>query len=73
MATEPVDEKLLEKLIDETLADSFPASDPPSWTLGRERQKNPNDSDSSAQSEQPSDDGPKKTTLPAAHRNDCGA
>ena len=27
-----------EELIDQTLADSFPASDPPAWTLGRERQ-----------------------------------
>jgi hypothetical protein len=27
----------LESMIDQTLADSFPASDPPSWTLGRER------------------------------------
>ena len=24
-------------MIDATLADSFPASDPPSWTLGRDR------------------------------------
>ena len=24
-----------ERLLDDTLADSFPASDPPSWTLGR--------------------------------------
>jgi hypothetical protein len=24
-------------MIDSTLADSFPAGDPPSWTLGRER------------------------------------
>ena len=26
----------LESMIDQTLEDSFPASDPPSWTLGRE-------------------------------------
>jgi hypothetical protein len=29
--------RLLEEMIDATLEDSFPASDPPSWTLGRER------------------------------------
>jgi len=33
--TDAVDENL-EALIDMTLADTFPASDPPCWTLGRE-------------------------------------
>jgi hypothetical protein len=28
---------LSEEMIDTTLEDSFPASDPPSWTLGRDR------------------------------------
>ena len=30
------DDNALESMIDQTLEDSFPASDPPSWTLGRE-------------------------------------
>src|SRR5687767_9110865 len=30
-------DQLSEEMIDATLADSFPASDPPSWTLGRDR------------------------------------
>jgi starvation-inducible DNA-binding protein len=31
-------QQISEEMIDATLADSFPASDPPSWTLGRERE-----------------------------------
>jgi starvation-inducible DNA-binding protein len=31
------DQEISEEMIDSTLADSFPASDPPSWTLGRDR------------------------------------
>ena len=35
-ATTVRDQSLSEEMIDATLADSFPASDPPSWTLGRD-------------------------------------
>jgi starvation-inducible DNA-binding protein len=38
-ATSRRDQQISEETIDATLADSFPASDPPSWTLGRERDR----------------------------------
>jgi hypothetical protein len=52
MGDESKDEKLSEDLIDETLADSFPASDPPSWTLGREKRPPASDTESSSKREE---------------------
>ncbi len=37
------EQPLSEEMIDATLADSFPASDPPSWTLGRDRYQENNE------------------------------
>jgi starvation-inducible DNA-binding protein len=38
-ATTGRDQSISEEMIDATLADSFPASDPPSWTLGRDHSR----------------------------------
>jgi hypothetical protein len=53
MSGDSNDEKLSEELIDATLADSFPASDPPSWNLGRERRRPSSSTESSPKIEQP--------------------
>jgi hypothetical protein len=47
------EDKLSDELIDATLADSFPASDPPSWTLGRERRRRSSEAESAPKPKEP--------------------
>lgn len=55
------DQEISEEMIDSTLADSFPASDPPSWTLGRDR--NPEENELGAAISVTSQDHTEKSTI----------
>ena len=48
----PGADEMSEREVDRTLADSFPASDPPSWTLGTDHADAPPDDSSDTDKEQ---------------------
>ena len=55
-------DELTEEMIDATLADSFPASDPPSWTMGRERYQEPRERPTEFAAEPPLPTGEEQRT-----------
>ena len=44
-ASQPINDAMSEREIDRNLIESFPASDPPSWTLGTDHEEEAADSE----------------------------